>query len=285
MKRRGSITIYKQAEQEYEKLKKKIKQLNRLLSRMPEGKLTCAKNGTRYKWYQTFGENRKYIPKNSQSLAQKLAYKSFLSIQIQNLTQEKNALEFYLRHHPQKSWNEIITQKSKEYRRLLSAEIETINLPVETHQSIQEWVNESYEQSKKYPEQLTCPTIDGKMVRSKSEGLICTFLHIHKIPYRYESPLEFDGVTYYPDFTIMHPVTSQIYYWEHFGMMDDKKYLNSFYTKMEWYISHGIIPGINLIMTCETSKKPIDSKQIEGLIGVYFERGEQDMEHLHKKFR
>ncbi len=243
------------------------------MKKLPEGKLICAKNGTRYKWYQTIKGKPTYISKSNRKFASQLAYKTLLSIQNENLTQEKRALELYLRHHPKKTWNEIVTQKSPEFFNLLSEEIqlEFSNLSDESQQSVQDWINTPYEQNKNYPEHLIFRTLDGKTVRSKSENLICTFLYMHKIPYRYECALELGTTTYYPDFTIMHPVTGEIYYWEHFGMMDDRKYQEKFYSKIEDYVSNGIIPGINLIITCETKEIPLDSEQIERMIEIYFE--------------
>ncbi|MFQ8777759.1 MAG: hypothetical protein ACLR78_10425 [Roseburia sp.] len=61
-------------------------------------------------------------------------------------------------------------------------------------------------------------------MRSKSEAMIAMLLHLNAIPYRYECALSLGGVTLFPDFTIRHPVTGVLYYWEHFGLMDDPAY-------------------------------------------------------------
>ena len=70
-----------------------------------------------------------------------------------------------------------------------------------------------------------------------------------KIPYRYEEVIQLVEVTISPDFTIKHPVTGQIYYWEHFGKMDDPIYAKNVCDKIQLYISHGIIPSVQLITT------------------------------------
>ena len=45
-------------------------------------------------------------------------------------------------------------------------------------------------------------TARGELVRSKSEVIIANLLHANRIDYRYEEPLEIDGLTKLPDFTI-----------------------------------------------------------------------------------
>ena len=35
----------------------------------------------------------------------------------------------------------------------------------------------------------------------------------------------------YPDFTARHPKTGQVYYWEHFGLMDQPEYNKQSLTK------------------------------------------------------
>ncbi len=92
-------------------------------------------------------------------------------------------------------------------------------------------------------------------MRSKSEAMIDMVLRIRKIPFRYKCLLELGGISFYPDFTIRHPVTAAVFYWEHFGIVDDPKYCQKAYSKLYTYFSYGIIPSINLIITYETREK------------------------------
>ena len=78
-----------------------------------------------------------------------------------------------------------------------------------------------YEKNPKYPEHLIHKTVSGIYVRSKSESMIALQLYTEKIPFRYECALQLGETTLYPDFTILHPKTGEIFYWEHFGMMDE----------------------------------------------------------------
>ncbi len=127
-----------------------------------------------------------------------------------------------------------------------------------------------YDKNKLHPEQLIHKTPLGECVRSKSEAFILMCLQQNKIPYRYECVLHLDSMTFYPDFTIRHPRTGKVYYWEHFGMMDYRDYAKKAYAKLDIYQMHGIIPSINLIVTFETKEHPLDLEMVEKLIEHYF---------------
>lgn len=127
-----------------------------------------------------------------------------------------------------------------------------------------------YQKNMKYPEQLTHRTPSGNIVRSKSEEMIDMCLYTNRIPYRYECALELGEVTLFPDFTILHPETGKLYYWEHFGQADDPAYCRQIFSKLQLYALHGMIPSINLITTYETKENPLNSENIEKIISHYF---------------
>ena len=92
----------------------------------------------------------------------------------------------------------------------------------------------------------------------------------YRIPFRYECELVLGKDTYYPDFTIRHPRTGEVFYWEHFGCMDDPKYRRKCYNKLQRYGDYGIIPTINLIATYENGNHPLTLADIEKMIQEYF---------------
>lgn len=94
-------------------------------------------------------------------------------------------------------------------------------------------------------------------------------LYTKGIPFRYECALHLGETTIFPDFTIRHPITDKIYYWEHFGKMDHPKYARNVISKLQLYTSFGILPGIHLITTYETSTKPLTSDTIERIISEF----------------
>ena len=81
---------------------------------------------------------------------------------------------------------------------------------------------------------------------------------------------EFDNVSIHPDFTIRHPKTGKFFYWEHFGTIEKGGYLEMALSKIRIYISNGLIPGENFIMTFETQNYPLTPQKIKEIIELYF---------------
>lgn len=256
-------TLYERIEKEYKRLKVKIDTIQKQLKTMPKGEIQCVQDGEFQRWYLKESGKRTYISKKKRELAEKLATKKYLSTLLKSLKQEKTAVEFYLRHHKTNQAEQFLKSTSPYYKLLLPF----FNSPNEDYQK---WMMENYERNMKHPEQLIFKASSGNYVRSKSEMMIDMFLHINKIPFRYECALHLGELTLYPDFTVKHPVTGDIYYWEHFGMMDDSNYCRNACMKLQTYTSNGIIPTVNLIMTFETKEHPLSSDMIEGIIEYYF---------------
>ena len=70
----------------------------------------------------------------------------------------------------------------------------------------------------------------------------------------------------YPDFTIKNPKNNSYTYWEHLGLMDKKEYKDHAMEKISTYCDHNIIPDVNLILTYETQKHPLDSSWVQQLV-------------------
>lgn len=249
---------------EYQHLEDKIELLQAQLKYLPDGKLICSHNHGRCKWYRSDGHKKTYIPKENRELAEQLAAKKYLMLQLDYLITEKRAIQFYLRHHDSQPEKALDLLSDSEYQDLLSSYFTPLS------QELTDWMNSSYQQNPNYPEQLIHKSISGNIVRSKSEAIIDMFLHINQIPFRYECALQLGEVTVFPDFTIRHPKTGEVYYWEHFGMMDQTTYLQKAFSKMQLYATHGIMPSVNLITTYETKENPLSTDMIEKIIGYYF---------------
>ncbi len=188
-----------------------------------------------------------------------------MSLVLGDLEQEKNALGYYLRHHAnENSKAEELLTTIPGYKDLL------FDFFVPKDQEAVEWMQAPYEKNSRFPEQLLHKTSAGIYVRSKSEAMIVMFLHMHKIPFRYECALNLGNITIHPDFTVRHPETGEIFYWEHFGRMDDPVYSRKVPSKLQLYIANGIIPSIHLITTYETQDAPLNSEVIENIIEYYF---------------
>lgn len=159
-----------------------------------------------------------------------------------------------------------LLEESSPYYELLQGYFAKDKLPV----SVQKWREEVYETNPSHPEHLIHTTLAGHKVRSKSEVIIANLLYTNHIPYRYEAVLQLNEFTAYPDFTILHPATQQVFYWEHFGMMDKSTYCDAACNKLKSYCYNGIYPSMQLITTYETGKVPIRSEQVQQIITQYF---------------
>lgn len=232
---------------------------------MPEGRLFCFKNGQYTKWYRQNGKEKRYIKKSERSLAEKLALKKYFQYLERDLSNEKSAILLYLNkiNSHTDTAEKLLTEKS-EYQSLLNSQFKPHS------KELEEWMNESYEKNPYYPEKLIHKCMSGNIVRSKSEAMIDMILHTNHIPYRYECELKMGDKIFYPDFMIRHPETGELYYWEHFGLIDQKKYMEEMLGKLRIYIQNGIIPTVNLIMTFETNDIPFTNELAELITEYYF---------------
>ena len=248
---------------ESKRLDEQINSLQTQIESFPDGKIICTSNGNSYKWYCSDGHKSLYIPKSERNLAEQLAIKKYLKQMKEDCIQEKRAIDFYLRHHSQRKTEDLLINKSG-YQELLSPYFKPKSKEAE------HWMTAPFEQNPKYPENKIYPTSSGNIVRSKSETLIDMVLYTNRIPFRYECALHIGDVTIYPDFTILHPKTGKIIYWEHFGRMSDPKYNRNIGDRIQTYVNNAIIPCIDLITTYETMDHPLTVQAIEKIVKEYF---------------
>lgn len=256
--------LYQQIISEIQRLDHQINSLKQQLQSLPPGNLVCCQHNSSYKCYQSLNSQKTYIPKSNKILAEKLAYKKYLLLLLDELENEKKALEKYLCHRkPSQQLQTLLTTPSP-YQQLLQSQLYSIS------EDLTDWSTAPYPQNPAHPEGLIFQANGGLMVRSKSEMLISIYLYTHSIPFRYECALTLGTSTIYPDFTIRHPQTGAIFYWEHFGMMDSPHYIDTTCSKLQTYAHHGIVPGIQLITTYETQSSPLSLNVIEMLVSHYF---------------
>ena len=92
---------------------------------------------------------------------------------------------------------------------------------------------------------------DGSVFRSKGEAIHAMCFAEAEVEYIYEPEIRLGGIVLRPDFAVRNKRTGKIYFWEYFGMLDVEEYLASFSRKLPALMKLGIIPGYNLICTCE----------------------------------
>lgn len=263
--RRCIFIYYKQIQHRQQQLASEISSIRSQLREFPEGSFFCTFDQKTYRWYHSLNGKKIYIPKSNRTFAETMATKKYLSLLLEDLVCEEKSSRNYLQHpalDDRKSTQ--LLANSPEYQKLLHPHFQPASADLST------WASASYQQNTYKPEQRIHKSISGNFVRSKSEFMIDTYLFLNKLPYRYECALLLNGHEIFPDFTIRHPKTGELYYWEHFGMMDDPSYQQHAISKLALYSSNGIIPSIHLITTYETKDHPLDAELVEKIIQHYF---------------
>lgn len=245
-------------------IRSEIRRMEEDDKKAPGGELVCARNGKNYKWYLKGARGYEYLCKNKRDLAQKLAVKKYHNMRKKDLYAELDACEEYLRRSEYKGRNADKLLEHDEYMRLLGGNA------ISTKTELEIWKNAEYERNTNYPEKLNVKGTQGKLLRSKSEAIIDRILYNAGIPFHYEEKLVLKNTFFYPDFTIRHPRTGAVYYWEHFGMRDNQDYINNSCIKLRTYCENGIVPSVNLILTYETMEHPLGIDDVEWLVSRYF---------------
>lgn len=92
-----------------------------VLSTLPLGSLEVVTDGKYEKWYHYHDGKLDYIKKSNRTLAEKLAYKRYLSDTLTNLTAEKESLETYFqKYDSMHNQREKSRKNSEAYFKLLS---------------------------------------------------------------------------------------------------------------------------------------------------------------------
>lgn len=239
-----------------------ILNLEKQLKNQPQGKLILTHNEGRAKWYVREGGKTIYLPKRYRDKAEKLAYKKYLEAKILFLKKKRKKIS---------GDNNDYKEANDKYYRLLSDShfIELLKPYHIVEDMKDDWAKEKYITNNNHPENKTHSTVNGIKVRSKSESIIAMVLANNGIPFRYECLLDLSGWNVFPDFTLRHPKSEKIIYWEHLGMMDDDEYVTNVRRKLNKYVSEGIYPMDNLILTYETAEKPLDYEYVDKIVKMF----------------
>jgi hypothetical protein len=115
-----------------------------------------------------------------------------------------------------------------------------------------------------FSDRLIHRTLNGEMVRSKSELVIANLLHDKDIKYIYERSLERAGERKFPDFTFITPAGDEII-WEHLGLLHQADYAAAWSSKRAWYLANGFVENENIFSTADDRKGGLDSKHVEAV--------------------
>ncbi len=246
-------------------LKQEIEEVEKEMEGLPTALFYCVTEAGRERWYQIEKGIKTYIPKSQRAYAELLALHKYYARRLKDLRRELAPIQAYLKkHRPDKHNADKLLTEYKGYTHLLNK----ATRPRSAQQA--KWMQAPYKQNTAHPEHKRHPVTHDLIVRSKSEALIATQLLHHQIAFRYECALNLNGVELYPDFTICHPLTNEIYYWEHLGLIDRPEYKKTAGHKIQAYVESGILPDQKLILTAETQEEPLSIHQTNAILTAYF---------------
>jgi len=204
---------------------------------------------------------RNSIPTDSEQAALYLR-KIVLSTKLDELRHNERVLANAARRLKETTIYDYMTNLSPKFTALTQTQLLS---SFTTCSEATEWENEPYEQldyRNEYKQQVTSR---GLRVRSKSELIIAEILYENHLPFRYEQVLHFDNITLAPDFTIKSK-SGKVFYWEHQGLNKEREYQRRQIQKLDTYISHGITPWDNLIVSYDNEAGNIDIRMVKAEI-------------------
>ena len=260
-----------QIEKQLADLQKILAAKKKSYEKAPQGRIRISQNGGHPEYYlvtETGSLRGKYLPHSQETLARQLAQKDYDVRLIKQLQKEIDTLQNYLKHAGGgRAISELYDSLCPARRALITP------VTLTDEQYAANWQEVSWAGRPFSPDTPLLLTARGERVRSKSEIIIADTLFRHKIPYRYEYPLQVhrtsgsgDTITLHPDFLCLNTRTRTELYWEHFGLMDDPDYSANAAGKLRLYTENGILSGRDLIITMETQREPLSTRSLEKLI-------------------
>lgn len=234
------------------------------LKQMPKGHLASKKKGNAEEFYHVEEKTRKqtYINRENQDLIDELKIKHYLSAAVKRLKQNITAQEKLLKTYLPWDYASVKADIPRLYGSSTPEMIRDCSSKGITHaesKSCETHGNKKH--MRRFNEEKLHLTTMGLKVRSKSEAMIAEILAARGLTFEYERPLNLmeceNEIAIYPDFTFTDRRGNKIY-WEHFGMLGVESYRNSTLKKLNTYISNGIIPSVNLVVTADNTDGTID---------------------------
>ena len=261
--------LEKQLKQRKLFLSRTIERCNKWLKNAPQGTLRISSKKNRIPVFHHHLESKEDIRLSSvedSKLIRDLARKDYYLKVIPAAIEELELIDSLVKIKESETLANVYENLRIEKRQLIS--------PVEItkERALNEWLN--YEDGSSHEPKsgnYYIPTDNGEMVRSKAEYNIANALLKAGIPYKYEFPFTVkNGTVLHPDFTVRNKSNGQVFFWEHFGLMDDPKYVkNSFLYKLNLYAMDGIFIGNGLIAS---------------FAGFGFELGKETIDKMIKEF-
>lgn len=258
-------TFKEQVRNRYISLSRLIDSCNKYLSKCPSGRLRIKRQRQTTAYYHvTNNQKGNGIMTYDKTLIMMLAQKSYLQELVKSAQSELKAMQPLVKRYEDCTYEDVYPALSQDRKDLIKPYI----IPDDEYK--EQWLSKPYSRKgfkEGTPEYIT---LKGDRVRSKSEQIIADRLFINNIPYKYECPIEINGIVYHTDFRILRMSDRKELFYEHFGKMGDQQYANDNIRRINAYASNGIILGDNFYATFETYENPLDVRVIDNLINSQF---------------
>lgn len=237
----------------------------------PEGSLRITqKKGVPFYYHRGKAHNTApdyygtYIKKSEAALIHKLAQKEYEENLLKAIEIQLSQIQRFLAKYNPDLLADVFTKLPQHKQALITPYI------LSDGEYAKSWQNTPFSSKNFAVNDPEIYTEQNERVRSKSEKILADKFFKYQIPYKYECPLTLKGYgVVYPDFTLLNKRTRKIFFWEHFGMMDNPVYSESAVKKIESYAKSGIYPGKSLLLTYETKNYPLNIKIADSLIGEF----------------
>lgn len=262
-------TMEQKLKEEVKLLEKILVKARRRLEHAPQGHIRIRRwKGKTECYYREEGDSNKngrYLRKGESEIATNIAQRDYDQKLVKQAEERIQAIQHFLQRYEE-------TCPKKLYHRLHPYRKELITPAVISDEEYcRSWQAVEYTGKRFDNDEYEIITERGERVRSKSEKIIADKLYSLGIPYRYEYPMTLEGnIKIYPDFTILKMPEREEVILEHFGLMDDSDYIDSMLYKLNTYERNGIYLGVNLYMTFETKRSPLNTRALDEMIREIF---------------
>lgn len=247
-----------------QELNSAIEKAKKVVESSPDGRLRIAQTSSGTRFFHVTDKTKhcgKYIPMSNKELIGKLSNKGYAEKLIRTAKSELGDINRLLNRKTYGRPEEVYTELSETRKQYINPILMNDNAFASL------WKNKEFRTGKYMEDDKVYETDLHEFVRSKSEMDIANLMNQMGIPYAYEAELVLpNGNVKYPDFTILKTCTREVFYYEHFGLMDDSGYRRNCFQKISEYAENGIIMGKNLLCTFEAQGSPLNMKIIRRML-------------------
>ena len=249
-----------------EELLRAIEMTKKLMNRAPQGRLKLARRGRDFYACRIVDDRSEYIPKGNLTLMSKLAQKDYDEKVLGVLERKLCLVDAFIEKYKAIEIHDVYDNLCEERKSM----VEPVQLSDDEY--ARRWLAVPYKGKGFDAGAPDLRTANGERVRSKSEVIIADTLGRLGIPYKYECPLKLadGGLTVYPDFTCLDLRTRKDVLWEHLGMMDNPEYASLAVKKLSSYLQSGYVLGRNLVVSMESSEKPLSQNDVKKIVKEIF---------------